>query len=45
MALSISQSLDQQVSIRSEADVPADGTARLLDYQELTSSIVAADVR
>jgi hypothetical protein len=25
--------------------VPADGTARLLDYQELTSSIVDADIR
>jgi hypothetical protein len=29
----------------SEADVPADGTARPLDYQELTSPTVEADVR
>jgi hypothetical protein len=33
------------VRFGSEADVPADGTARLLDYQELTSPIVDADVR
>ena len=33
------------VCFGSEADVPADGTARLLDYQELTSPMVEADVR
>ena len=35
----------QNVRYGSEADVPADGTARLLDYQELTSPMVEADVR
>ena len=35
----------QNVRYGSKADLPADGTARLLDYQELTSPIVDADVR
>ena len=35
----------RKVCVGLEADVHADGTLRLLDYQELTSSIVDADVR